>query len=255
MPVLMLRKTLISFDNRATEYNVPKHIKNVADRCFNERWELEELTLPEELDSLGNYAFRKCIHLRRIRMPKKVEHLGLGIFQECTALRQICMPPGTEEIDFEMFQRCGSLRKIYLPETVQRVHGSAFASCSSLEYLFVPASVFSILPSSVKSIAALSFMGAERNESSGVWQEKDFNAFDIYSAEHGHELMETGIRRGDVSAVRYLLEKKFVSENQIPEYLSQANDQKKTEVAAVLLQHQQANPERDIFDWDPFDGM
>lgn len=254
MPVLMLRETLISFDNRATEYQVPKHIRNVTDRCFNERWELEELTLPEELDSLGSYAFRKCIHLRRIHMPKKVEHLGTGLFQECTALRQIRIPEGTEEIDFEMFQCCESLREIHLPETVQRVHGSAFASCSSLEYLFVPPSVFSILPPSVQNIAALSFMGMERADNCGGFQE-DATAFDRYGAEHGQELMETGIRRGDVAVVRYLLEKKFVSESRIPEYLFQANDLKQTEVAAVLLQHQQANPAKDIFDWDPFAGM
>lgn len=254
MPVLMLRETLISFDNRATEYQVPKHIKNVADRCFNERWELEELTLPEKLDSLGSYVFRKCIHLRRIRMPKKVEHLGKGLFQECTALRQVRIPEGAEEIDFEMFQRCESLREIHLPETVKRIHGSAFASCSGLEYLFVPASVFSILPPSVQNIAVLSFMGRERAENSEDHQE-DVTVFDRYGAEHGPELMETGIRRGDVAAVCYLLEKKFVSENRIPEYLSQANDLKQTEVAAVLLQHQQANPAKDVFDWDPFAGM
>ncbi len=255
MPVLMLRETLISFDNRATEYRVPKHIKNIADRCFNERWELQELTLPEDLDSIGSYAFRKCIHLRRIRMPKKVEHLGTGLFQECTALRQVRIPQGAEEIDFEMFQRCESLREIHLPETVQRVHGSAFATCSSLEYLFVPASVFSILPPSMQSIAALSFMGKEGDENSGIRKNEDVTAFDRYGVEHGHELMEAGIRRGDVSAVRYLLEKNFISENQIPGYLSQANDQKQTEVAAVLLQRQKVNPDRDIFDWDPFDGM
>ena len=49
MPTLMLRETLISYDNRYEHYSVPAHIRNISANCFNERWELQWLTLPEHL--------------------------------------------------------------------------------------------------------------------------------------------------------------------------------------------------------------
>ena len=47
MPTLMLRETLISYDNRYEHYSVPAHIRNISANCFNERWELQWLTLPD----------------------------------------------------------------------------------------------------------------------------------------------------------------------------------------------------------------
>ncbi len=247
MPTLMLRETLISFDSRVEEYVVPKHIKNVADRCFSERWEMERLTLPEELETLGSYAFRKCINLRQIDMPTHVDSLGKGLFLECRKLHAISIPDGAKEIDFEMFQRCDALHEITLPESVETIHPSAFTTCDQLEYLFVSPAVFALLPSSVQGVAVLSYMGKPDFYPSAV--------FDSFAEVHGDELMKQAISRRDVPAIRYMLQKEFIPRKLIPNYLEEANRRKQTEVAAVLLEYQQENPEKDAFDWDPFAGL
>ena len=73
MPTLMLRETLISYDNRYEHYSVPAHIRNISANCFNERWELQWLTLPEHLEELGD---KYCLSVHAIR--KIVAHRYAG---------------------------------------------------------------------------------------------------------------------------------------------------------------------------------
>ena len=229
MPILMIQGTLISYDFRYEHYQVPAHIRNIADRCFNERWELEWLELPAEMESIGSLAFRKCISLRRIDMPKQAESVGNGLFTGCSNLRCVTMPVGTAEIDYEMFRDCQELMEVVLPETVERIHPSAFVSCPKLNQLAVPSSVFPLLPDSVKPIAALTYMSQGADCVSKV--------FDAYAKEHEAELLELAIRRNNRSAVGYMAAHHMLSLVRIPDYLEKANLAKRTEIAAILLEY------------------
>lgn len=239
MPLLMIRETLISYDFRYEHYAVPEHIRNIAERCFNERWELEWLELPVEMDSIGNLAFRKCISLRRIDMPKSVKSVGTGLFMGCSNLRSVAMPEGTRIIDYEMFRDCSELKEIMLPDTVTEIHSGAFSSCSKLRNLIVPATLFSSLPDVLKPVATLTFMGRANLDvhSSSESDCDKSSVFNSYARNHESELLSFAIRRNDRKAVLYMAVNNMMDPSRIPDYLEMANLAKRTEIAVVLLEY------------------
>ncbi len=238
MPLLMIRETLISYDFRYEHYAVPKHIRNIAERCFNERWELEWLELPAEMDSIGNLAFRKCISLRRIDMPKSAKSVGNALFTGCSNLRSVAMPTGTRIIDYEMFRDCSELKEIILPNTVTEIHSGAFSSCPKLRDLIVPSTLFSALPDALKPVATLTFMGrANSNAHASSDADCDSSAFDSYARNHESDILSLAIRRNDRKAVLYMTTNNMMDPSRIPYYLEMANLAKRTEIAAVLLEY------------------
>lgn len=247
MPTLMLRETLISYDNRYEHYQVPEHIRTISANCFNERWELRWLTLPEGIRAIGDNAFRMCIHMERIDMPSQVAEIGKSLFKQCRSLQSVVMPEGTCEIDFEMFRDCESLTEIVLPKSVQSVHESAFRSCHHLRYLAVPENVFLILPEGVRNIAARTYM-----ERHGDSDERD--VFNSYIREHESELMEGAIDANKVRAVQYMADRGMISSENIPAYLERAGEKRRTEITAVILEARK-NQSEDFLDWDPFGDL
>lgn len=247
MPTLMLRETLISYDNRYEHYQVPEHIRTISANCFNERWELRWLTLPEGIGTIGDNAFRMCIHLERIDMPSCVDEIGEGLFKQCRSLKSITMPKGTQRIDFEMFRDCEALAEIVLPETIESVHESAFASCRNLRSLVVPEKVFCILPERTQDMAARTYM--ERAKSF-----EDSAVFNSYIGVHERSLVEGAIAENQIRAVRYMAERGMISPENIPRYLDESGEKKRTEITAILLEAQKNN-EEDLLDWDPFGDL
>lgn len=247
MPTLMLRETLISYDNRYEHYRVPDHIRTISANCFNERWELRWLTLPEGVRAIGDNAFQMCIHMERIDMPPCVDEIGKGLFKQCRSLQKVVMPQGSQEIDFEMFRDCESLTNIVLPESVTSVHESAFLSCRNLCYLAVPENVFQILPKGVRNLAARTYM-----EKNADFDNSD--VFDSYIRKHESELMEGTIEANQVHAIQYMADREMISPENIPGYLEWSGKKRRTEITAVLLDVRK-NQKEDLLDWDPFEDL
>lgn len=247
MPTLMLRETLISYDNRYEHYRVPDHIRTISANCFNERWELRWLTLPEGVRAIGDNAFQMCIHMERIDMPLCVDEIGKGLFKQCRSLQKVVMPQGSQEIDFEMFRDCESLTNIVLPESVTSVHESAFLSCRNLCYLAVPENVFQILPKGVRNLAARTYM-----EKNADFDNSD--VFDSYIRKHESELMEGAIEANQVHAIQYMADREMISPENIPGYLEWSGKKRRTEITAVLLDVRK-NQKEDLLDWDPFEDL
>lgn len=253
MPTLMLRETLISYDNRYEHYSVPAHIRNISANCFNERWELQWLTLPEHLEELGDNAFRMCINLKRIDMPVRIEKVGRALFSYCRNLKSVSLPEGVEEIDYEMFRECGALQEIVLPDSVERIHGSAFSSCGSLKYLSCGAEVFALLPEKVQPATALTYLERKGKENSRLPE-----IFERYVQEKKELLLEMGIRRNDVRGMQYLLENSDPDGELLRNCQEIAQRNHRTEIGALILEAMEKNREsasEDALDWDPFGDL
>ena len=253
MPTLMLRETLISYDNRYEHYSVPAHIRNISANCFNERWELQWLTLPEHLEELGDNAFRMCINLKRIDMPVRIEKAGRALFSYCRNLKSVSLSEGVEEIDYEMFRECGALREVVLPDSVERIHGSAFSGCGSLKYLSCGPEVFALLPEKVQPTAALTYLEREAKEATRLPE-----ILEEYVREKKNLLLEMGIQRNDVRGMQYLLENSNLDGEMLRNCQEIAQRSHRTEIGALSLEAMEMNREsanEDALDWDPFGDL
>ena len=105
--------------------------KGIADRAFEKRGNLVEITIPDGVTSIGESAFLSCDNLRYIEIPGSVKTIGDNAFEECYGLRYVSIEEGVEKIGDFAFSRC-SVRNIIIPDSVTDL-GLAFYACDSLE--------------------------------------------------------------------------------------------------------------------------
>ncbi|MBQ6622335.1 MAG: leucine-rich repeat domain-containing protein [Mogibacterium sp.] len=249
MPTLMLKESLISFDSPVERYTVPPMIRRIAANAFYDKGRLVHLTIPDNVVEIGDFAFKMCFNMNRLDLPARVEKFGIGMFQQCRKLEVVVLPEGVREIDPGMFVCCDSLRSVTIPQSVEKISPHAFTTSHELREIVIPPENLHLLPESRRSIAAITYM--KRHISDG-----GSSVIDAFVRQDPAGIATLAVRQNEKDAIRYMTEHRLLSSAEIGALVTKANDLKRTEIAAMLLEANR-QPEgtvlaEELFEWDPF---
>ena len=102
-------------------------VKTIADHCFGECAQLEEVSIKEgKLETIDEAAFLNCYTLRKITIPKTVNVIGKYAFAGCWSLNEVILPEGLQEINEDTFFACQQLTTIGIPASVTVIKTDAF---------------------------------------------------------------------------------------------------------------------------------
>lgn len=250
MPRLIVGQTLINFDEGSAVVTVPPYIRSIADRAFFENGSVEIMKLPAGLTDIGDEAFRFCFRLRRIEMPPHVRSFGRGVFRDCHALESLELPEGVKTVDKEMLAGCHSLRTLVVPSTAESVEKGALEDLESIEVLSASPHLYQDIPEDLRRIAWMTYM--EEHAEAGSDEETER----AVSAELS-SLTEEIIRRHRHGAVKYLLRRGLLQEEDLAPWIERAAERGASDIAAMLLEEQERRRQEgrlseEAFDWDPF---
>ena len=88
-------------------------ITNVTAALFENREELQKVTLPSTLTEIGSVAFHGCSALTAVDLPEGLTTIGYDAFYGC-ALTEIVLPESLTEVGRNAFGSC-DLREVHVP--------------------------------------------------------------------------------------------------------------------------------------------
>lgn len=127
---------------------VPASIKGssvlIADKAFENCYQLREIFIENGVKFIGNNAFRNCINLSCITIPDSVTSIGDEAFIGCKSLEMITLPNGINCISNYLFFGCSKLQSVIIPQSVTKIGYYAFRFCEKLQFVSIPDSVTEI---------------------------------------------------------------------------------------------------------------
>lgn len=117
---------------KLTQVSLPKSLRRIGEKAFNNCKLLEEIELPRSLYSLEASAFSGCETLKRIAIPRSITKISYGTFRDCKALTEVILHEKLTSIASMAFAGCLSLNKIDVPGSVKKIEEQAFRDCNAL---------------------------------------------------------------------------------------------------------------------------
>lgn len=111
---------------------LPKNLRSLGPKCFENTPKLKSITLPDSLERIGLNAFVGS-SIESIKIPKKVGYIGKSAFEN-TVINSVEFEEGTklETIDKFAFKGCNNLKSIVIPASVTTIGAYAFSGCNNL---------------------------------------------------------------------------------------------------------------------------
>lgn len=118
-----------------------KTVLGIASGAFQNRWDIETVTLPESLQHIEDNAFSHCGNLSAVIFGSGLKTIGSRAFENCTHLRSLTLPEGLESLGEYVFNSCESLEMVTLPSTLRELPKGAFYICWRLKEVNIPEGV------------------------------------------------------------------------------------------------------------------
>lgn len=118
-----------------------KTVLGVASGAFQNRWDIETVTLPDSLQHIEDNAFSHCGNLSAVIFGSGLKTIGSRAFENCTHLRSLTLPEGLESLGEYAFNSCESLEMVTLPSTLSELPKGAFYICWRLKEVNIPEGV------------------------------------------------------------------------------------------------------------------
>lgn len=167
--------TITKYIGEATEITVPETIADlpvvkIAERAFEAKTTLTEVTLADGIVSIGANAFEGCSSLMVVNIGAQTSGVDADVFSDCIKLTAVFVSENNAHLSNEngvlfnknktelIYYPIGNSRESYeLPSSVTTVSSAAFAGCDILKTV--------TLNSSLKTIEDRAFLGCEALES------------------------------------------------------------------------------------------
>lgn len=145
-------KTAITITNSnlySTSIAIPEKINGIpvitiADRAFDGRTNLEQVSIPNSVTSIGNGAFGSCKSLKSVTIPDGVTSIEANTFEYCSGLSNVILSNNLTEIPPFAFEGCTNLKYIRIPDKVTNIDVYAFSYCTNLSSITIPDSVVNV---------------------------------------------------------------------------------------------------------------
>lgn len=126
------------------ELVIPKGVRNIDARAFQDCVNLTHIILPANVKSIGEFAFYGCIALKEVALPSNLRKIDEYTFAGCQLLTKISFPEHIQSIGKGAFSGCASLTELHIPEGPKKLGELTFARCCALAELTLPGSVQNI---------------------------------------------------------------------------------------------------------------
>ena len=193
-----INKTSVTIPQRVTYNGVSYDVISIVERAFENRSNLEYLSIPSSITSIGEYAFINCgrnisvnlesleawcnvnfyhehsnplssskallinnVEISDLVIPKSVNTIKKFAFFECWPITSITIPSSVRKIDSSAFENCKNLTSVSLPNTLQYIGGSAFEGCRGMSSITIPSSISSIGINAFKNCSGLTNVTSE----------------------------------------------------------------------------------------------
>lgn len=130
-------RTIVAYWGKRKEFTIPNHVINIANGCFSNSKNLENIIVPQGVESIGHMAFEDCYSLKSLDLPKSVTYIGASAFWGCEALEEIWSLGSIRTIEPNTFKGC-NLKHVHFPSCLISIKENAFNSNSELRYIDLP---------------------------------------------------------------------------------------------------------------------
>jgi hypothetical protein len=123
-----------AFQNKTDLNNItiPEGVINIGMRAFSGCSWLFGVAMPESVQNIEDYAFYRCFQLVDIVMPEDATNIGAYAFYDCPSLRDVVIPDSVISIRRSAFEKCWRLGSIAIGERVIDIGDWAFSACTAL---------------------------------------------------------------------------------------------------------------------------
>lgn len=129
--------TIVSYWGKRKQFKIPDHVIHVANGCFSNAKNLENIVVPQGVKSIGCKAFEDCYSLKSLDLPKSVNYIGEFAFWGCEALEEIWSLGSVRTIEPNTFKGC-NLKHVHFPSNLVSIKDNAFKSNSELKNIDLP---------------------------------------------------------------------------------------------------------------------
>ena len=129
------------FNRVTTGIVLPKGLKSIGQRAFNQLAELKEIVIPDTVTEIGTDAFARCFNLTNAKLPRNLKEIPERCFLD-TKLSSVVLPDTLEIIGAGAFAvslagRYGyegsELSSVVIPASVNYIGADAFKQCEKLK--------------------------------------------------------------------------------------------------------------------------
>lgn len=261
---------------------IPEGVKKIVDSALYGCKKITGITLPDTVTATGTKAFAQCTALTALKLSEKTKKISAELCEGCKNLRDVQLPlkltgigkytfadTGLEHIEFPEGLKVianhafdgASLTLLTLPASLEELGASAFANCplqsvtflgsqvkckqkpfgeGDLPEIFVNGGSIANLPASIQSAAATSFA---RRYLAGE-QLSDETKKDGLKYLKGHR---KSLWRNEL-CLRVILQEKFITANDIGDFVEEAAKLNAPELTSVLLEYRNQNFSQETMD-------
>lgn len=115
----------------------PSHPVKLESEAFLGCADLRDITIPEWAEDIPDGFLSACEHLTTVRLEEGLKRIGEGSFLLCEALAEVNFPSTLEFIDNIGFFGT-ALQQVILPEATKSLGMAAFGGCPNLTRIEVP---------------------------------------------------------------------------------------------------------------------
>ena len=132
---------------------IPKSVRKIGKRAFQNCKSLTSLTIPDSVSEIGHLAFLKCSGLTSVTIPDSVSEIGHFAFLKCSSLTSVTIPDSVTKIGDYAFYDCNSMTTVYCKATTPPkllAYGHIFNYVSDFK-IYIPKSEGSTVLKAYKS--------------------------------------------------------------------------------------------------------
>lgn len=129
------------FNRVTTGIVLPKGLKSIGQRAFNQLTELKEIVIPDTVTEIGTDAFARCFNLTNVKLPRNLKEIPVRCFLD-TKLSSVVLPDTLEIIGAGAFAvnlvgqygyEGSELSSVVIPASVNYIGADAFKQCEKLK--------------------------------------------------------------------------------------------------------------------------
>lgn len=129
------------FNRVTTGIVLPKGLKSIGQRAFNQLTELKEIVIPDTVTEIGTDAFARCFNLTNVKLSRNLKEIPERCFLD-TKLSSVVLPDTLEIIGAGAFAvnlvgqygyEGSELSSVVIPASVNYIGADAFKQCEKLK--------------------------------------------------------------------------------------------------------------------------
>ena len=201
----------------------------LTEGAYAENEDITEVVIPEGTKDIGEVAFFGCSALRTVSLPKSLRIIREEAFGE-SGLEKVRIPEETERICEKAFFSCQELKSIDVPGKNTIIETDAFGDCPKLTEGFVAAGYPEEYTFWEELLYTLLWCTCPERHN----DETNEHAIK-YIRENEKLVMERIIKTNNSAALSGISKLKLLRQENIPSYITAANENKQTELVTLLL--------------------